>query len=500
MRLPLIKFLTSSRLLLAAAALFSAASCAALGGKTAPVRKAPAYAVVVSQKTFNDPAWRGVVDALEKKHKATRIVYASSVDEALPKLRERFPRYACFVAQPTEATREFVVAVHRLTRNLDDDPYTDCFWGILTGYSAANALRIARCAEPLTVRRVAAGTDVALDVCEEGVWYSELKQGEMVKKEKGGKPRELKGPADTTEALAHTLTEYKAGLFVTSGHATERGWQIGYSYRNGQFRCENGALYGLDTAGRKIPIESPNPKVFMPIGNCLMGHIVGPDAMALAYMNSGGVNQMLGYVVSTWFGYAGWGCLDYFVEQPGRYTFTEAFFANQLALQHRLATFFPELVSAESDENGATQANIPLSDEARKAGLTANDGRGLLFDRDYVAFYGDPAWEARMAKQDCAWDQTLEEKGGLFTFEIKPNRGADTFKPINTNGSQRGGRPIVQFLPRRVRDIRILEGADLAPVIADNFILVPNPGKCDPRRKYRVVFQAAPREAVGYGL
>ena len=500
MRLPLIKFLTSSRLLLAAAALFSAASCAALGGKTAPVHKAPAYAVVVSQKTFDDPAWRAVVDALEKKHKATRIVYASSVDEALPKLRERFPRYACFVAQPAEASREFAVAVHRLTRKLDDDPYTDCFWGILTGYDAANALRIARCAEPLTVRRVAAGTDVALDMCEEGVWYSELKQGEMVRKEKGGKPRELKGPADTTEALAHTLTEYKADLFVTSGHATERDWQIGYSYRNGQFRCENGALYGLDTAGGKIPIESPNPKVFMPVGNCLMGHIVGPDAMALAYMNSGGVNQMLGYVVSTWFGYAGWGCLDYFVEQPGRYTFTEAFFANQLALQHRLVTFFPELVSAESDENGATQTNIQLSNEARKAGLTANDGRGLLFDRDYVAFYGDPAWEARMAKQDCAWDQTLEEKGGVFTFEIKPNRGADTFKPINTNGSQRGGRPIVQFLPRRVRDIRILEGADLAPVIADNFILVPNPGKCDPRRKYRVVFQAAPVEAVGFRL
>jgi zinc protease len=489
-----------TRLLLTAAALFSVASCAALGGKTTTAAKAPAYAVVVSLKTFENPDWRGVVETLEKKHKATRIVYASSVDEALPKLRERFPRYACFVAQPAEASRKFVVAVHRLTRKLNDDPYTDCFWGILTGYDAANALRIARCVEPLTVRRVAAGTDVALDMCEEGVWYSELKQGEMVRKEKGGKPRELKGPADTTEALAKTLTDYKADLFVTSGHATERDWQIGYSYRNGQFRCENGALYGLDTAGRKIPIESPNPKVFMPIGNCLMGHIVGPDAMALAYMNSGGVNQMLGYVVSTWFGYAGWGCLDYFVEQPGRYTFTEAFFANQMALQHRLGTFFPELVSAESDENGATQTNIQLSNEARKAGLTANDGRGLLFDRDYVAFYGDPAWEARMAKQDCAWDQTLEEKGGVFTFEIKPNRGADTFKPINTNGSQRGGRPIVQFLPRRVRDVRILEGADLAPVIADNFILVPNPGKCDPRRKYRVVFQATPVEAVGFRL
>ncbi len=73
-----------------------------------------------------------------------------------------------------------------------------------------------------------------------------------------------------------------------------------------------------------------------------MGHIDGPDAMALAWMNSGGVRQMIGYTVLTWYGYAGWDCLDYFVEQPGRYTMAEAFFANQQALIHRLATYHPE--------------------------------------------------------------------------------------------------------------------------------------------------------------
>ena len=35
------------------------------------------------------------------------------------------PRYACFVARPDEAGRQFVVAVHRMTRALDGDPYTD---------------------------------------------------------------------------------------------------------------------------------------------------------------------------------------------------------------------------------------------------------------------------------------------------------------------------------------------------------------------------------------
>jgi len=41
-----------------------------------------------------------------------------------------------------------VAGVHRLTRELDDDRYTDMMWGILTGFDAAGALRIAKHAEP----------------------------------------------------------------------------------------------------------------------------------------------------------------------------------------------------------------------------------------------------------------------------------------------------------------------------------------------------------------
>ena len=63
--------------------------------------------------------------------------------------------------------------------------------------------------------------------------------------------------------------------------------------------------------------------------------------MAAAFFKSAGIRQMMGYVEVTWYGYMGWGCLDYFVEQPGRYTFNEAFFANHHALIHRLETCFP---------------------------------------------------------------------------------------------------------------------------------------------------------------
>jgi hypothetical protein len=464
----------------------------AIAAPTWAAEKSQDYAVVVSKRTLGDAQWKKVVDALVQEHNATVVIFDADVDDTLPELRRQFPRYVCFVAQPTEAGRKFVGKVHRLTRRFDDDPYTDCFWGILTGYDAANALRIAQYTEPLTIHKTAAATEIALDMCEAGVWYSELQKNRTMRKEPGHAPTECQGPDDTTKALADLLTDYHADLFITSGHASEHDWRIGYAYRNGSFRCEHGRLYGLDTSGQRHPIQSDNAKVYMPIGNCLMGHIDGPDAMALAYMNSAGVKQMLGYTMPTSYGYGGWGCLDYFVEQPGRYTFAQAFFANEHALIHRLATYFPELVNAEVDENGQTSAKVVLCDKAKAAGLTEEDGRWLLFDRDTVAFYGDPAWEARMAKMETAWDQTLTEKDGLWTLEIKPNRGAKTFEPISTNGSQRGGRPIVQFLPHRIQSPQVLEGADLNPLITDDFVLVPNPKECQPGNEYRVVFRAVP--------
>lgn len=431
------------------------------------------YVIVVSKETVANGGWRAVVDALKAKHGAYVCQYESSVEESLGTLKKRFPKYVCFVATPPEAGRKFIARVHQLTRKLDGDPYTDVFWGILTGYDAANALRIAKHSEPLTVRRVASGTEVALEMCVEGVWYCELRQSHMVRKELGGKAVGARtGSPDTTKALVDALNVYKADLFVTSGHATERDWQIGYRYRNGSFRCKDGQLYGLDTRRRRFDVKSPNPKVYMPIGNCLMGHVDSKQAMALAWMNSAGVMQMLGYTVPTWFGYGGWGCLDYFIEQPGRYTFTEAFFANHHALVHRLVTEFP--------------------DAPQRTGR--GGGRGLQFDRDVVAFYGDPAWCARMAAGPTAWEQALTHKDGRYTLVITPKRGSKTFEPINANGAQRGYRPIIAFLPHRIKGVKIVAGAQLKPAITDNFVLVPNPRTCEPGRAYEVSFTASRAE------
>lgn len=467
-----------------------------LGTLPTSARSEPfSYAILASETTAADPAWREVIGALEKKYPGAEAITFPDGNPAgaATDLKRLRPRYACFVASHPEVTREFVTGVHQLTRGLDDDPYADVQWGILTGYDAANALEIARTAEPLVIERVASGTEVALEKCREGIWYCELKQNRMVKKEEGGEPSEGRGPDDTTKVLVDTLNDFEAQLFVTSGHATERDWQIGFSYRNGYFKCEDGLLFGIDRKGTKYPVESPNPKVYMPIGNCLMGHIDSGDAMALAWMKSAGVRQMLGYTVPTWYGYSGWGCLDYFVEQPGRYSFAEAFLANQHALIHRLETCFPEIARAPlagPDEAMKLGSRIRGTPEAGALGLRAQDGVGLLFDRDAVAFYGDPAWDARLAEGNRAYEQTLTEKDGVWTFEVEPKIGAESFDPVNRNGAQRGWRPMVAFLPERLSgEIEILEGGELGAVVTDDFVLLPNPRSVEEGQRYRVVFR-----------
>ena len=429
----------------------------------AAAEPAPSYAILVSAATAADAGWNGVVQALAARHPgAATITYSQSVAEAAAALRVAQPRFVCVVARPAEAGRECVADLQRMLRALDDDPYTDARWGIVTGRDASNARAIADTREPLVIRRVLSGTPIPLDRCEAGEWYSELEAGAVERKAPGEAPVRGQGPADSTAAIAAGLTERNADLFITSGHATERDWQIGYRYRSGQFRCEGGHVYGLDTKGARIPVDSDHARVYLPVGNCLMGHVDGPDCMAIAYMNSVGVRQMVGYTVPTWFGYAGWGMLDYFLNQPGRYCLSEAFIANQHALDYRAA-------------------HLP-ADHA--------DQRGLAFDRTVVAFYGDPAWDARMADGPLNWKQTLTREGSRFILEITPRADAQTFATIDANGSQRGGRPIVAFLPERFAERQVVEGAEWDPVAADDFILVPLPATV-PAKPMRIVVETA---------
>ncbi len=425
------------------------------------------YAVVVSKATHADKSWRAVVDVLVEKYQARVIVHKTGIGEARAELAKRMPNYVCFVATPAEAGRDAVVAVHRLMRKLDDDPYTDAMWGILTGYDAADALRIAKYGKPLTVKNALCGTSgVGLAPFVVGKQFSEGKAGQLVVKTVDGKTVSRTCPADSTATIVKVLNDEAPDCFFTSGHATTRDWQMGFRYRNGQFRCKDGQLYGLDLKRNRHDINSPNPKVYLPVGNCLIGQIPDRECMALAWMHTGGAYQMIGYTVLTWYGYGGWGVRDLFCGQPGRFTLAEAFYFNNQALVHQLETRFPASARVDFQRYDLERDRSLLARLARTHKLRAKDPLGLLWDRDTVAFYGDPAWHAALPVGERAWEQKLTVNGDTMTFTVTTLKAGSW-----------PGRPLAAFLPRRVGDVRILKGAEHKPLIVDNFILLPLKGE-----------------------
>lgn len=409
-----------------------------------PIQADP-YIVVVSEADYADAGWRKVCDTLLTKYNESLVVtYRESVTNTLAALRKAQPRAVAFVASPMNCGQRFVTEIHHVMRTIDPDVYTDAPWGILTGATAEDAYRRAAYTTPLVVSNTLANTAIPLENLIAGEWYDELKQSLHVYKRKGEAiVQDVNAEKDPAVPLARTINTDTVDLIVGSGHATERDWQIGYRYRAGSFRCDNGQLYALTYPERStIPIRSTNPKVYLPCGNCLMGHVDGTNAMALAWMRDANVVQMAGYTVPTWFGYAGWGMVDYLLEMPGRYTFAEAFLVNQLALDHL---------------------------------LLKQPSKGLQFDRSVVAFYGDPLWEARLASQPSGYEQTLTSTAEGYTLTIKPLRGDRSFMLLSYNGSQRGGRPIVAWFPRKLKRPVVTEGLELQPVVTPRFLLVPLP-------------------------
>lgn len=463
---------------------------------TVPLRAADApvapdsigpYAVVVSKTTSEDPEWAKVVAALVAKHQAKVIVYEGDVRAALPALKKLMPRFAAFVGKPAEVGRSFVVAVHRLTRDLNDDPYGDVVWGIVTGYKPADALRIATATTPLVIRRAGSGTDqLPLEPFTEAQKFSEGQAGAQWIKTADGKVVQNKIDADSTRDVVKMFNEFKPDFFMTSGHASERDWQMGYSYPNGSFRCKDGILYGVDTKRHAYKIDSPNPKVYLPPGNCLIGHIPDEQSMALAFMGSAGVDQMIGYVVSTWYGRGGWGTRDYFFAMPGHYDLAQSFYFNNQTIIHELETKFPKSARFNIDKFNIETDPQVIGKIAGAIGYTQNkpelkDNVGLLWDRDTVALYGDPAWDARLASKTETLETQITAAAGVYTLTIKAL--ADTTP----------GPPFALLLPHRLRHPAVQSGSEFDPLITSNFIMLFKlPAKLEAGKTYTVTFKAEP--------
>ncbi len=446
-----------------------------------PPGPAPAvqgYAIVVAQETLGDAGWRGVVDALQKKHSATVFQpEAGGLAGLRGKLADFRPRYVCFVMRPEELAREGRARVQTrdgrsfelplcgvayrdmaaLMASLDDGPYDDALWAVLTGATPQDALRVVS-AGPLTVRRglshVGSGW---LEWLESGISFSECKKAQMWGKQPGKPSEERVGPDDTTKAFVEELNTGRVDMVSTSGHATEHDWQLGFSYRNGQLatplrvarlpltartnyqellnakvaRGEQAVahLLGVDTSSQVLEVLADNPKVYFSPGNCRIARVDGKDCMALAWVHNGAL-QFFGHVgLQTRSCYA-WGVAEYFLALQGRFTFAEAVWLNQQALRWELS----QMSDQERIQNYTCCRNdTPMPAEGK-------------FFWETTVLYGDPAWEARVkVSTEPLYEQALQSRrlaGGdtelTLTVTMRraslPSRPA-AFVPAQLSGS-----------------------------------------------------------------
>ncbi len=425
------------------------------------------YVIVVSAATNADEGWKKVVECLVQKHNGTAFEYDKSPAETRAELIETRPRYIAFVVRPTEIAcakghiipNAYTKLINQFTRTLDDDPYTDAIWGIITGYDAADALKVA---ELKAIRsKFGAGMGGPSNSIEAGWGYNGNVSGVRWNKEKGKDQVETKGhPADSTKELVDLLNENKVDMWWAGGHATEADWQLEFRVKNGQFRTFGGQVFGLPMGGGRLPIKTTNPKIFCPTGNCLIANINDPNnCMALSWIRNG-AHQFVGYTVATWYGW--YNGLERWVRGlQGQVTVGEAFFLHSQGLMWNL------------------QAK-------RVAGQDAN---GHMHDCDGAVFYGDPAADARIAKCiDPLYEQTLK-------IEPAPDDAASVKVTFTVKVMQKCGfsfrTPIAALYPYRLKNIKPGE-ANVQNILAtDDFVMfLPPDGEYEPGTTWQVTFLA----------
>lgn len=463
--------------------LLSAMGLSILGGSAHAGDYASSYAVVVSKTTAEDAGWKMVVDKLVERHHATIITYDKSVKESADELKKQMPRYTAFVGRAGELGVQYVADVHRLTRRLDDDPYTDTQWGIVTGPTADDALRIASDAEPLVIKNAVGTTGINLALYENAAFLSDGKKGEFVSHVEGKDEKLQEEDGDRTTRFRDTMDKVQPNIVISSGHATQKNLEMPFS--TGNLVCKNNQFYTLPLKSREAKaFETKSKKVYFAVGNCLAGNIDRPDCMALTWLGAGNTNQMVGYTVVTWFGKGGWGTLELLNDVPGMYDVADCFFFNHQSLIYTLETRFPKIAREDFDIADPIKIEPTLEKIAQAAGKMprkdSQDAVGYSFDRDVVAFYGDPAWEARLdaSRVSAPISTKLSHDGNTWKFEVTAL--ADT----------EAHRAVAHWLPQRVQSPTLKEGQDLKPILTDNFVYIPATPAMKKGQTLSVVFTA----------
>ena len=212
---------------------------------TSSERNKSDYLVIASECVMQDSAWAEVANALAEKHDAEIVTFATAPREALEQIKEAYPRYVAIVDTPENIGRDYVIDLHMMCREVDDDIYGDFMWGIITGYDAEAAMRMVKnSTEPLVIKDAVA-TIMELNSAKwfdnyawvddhtRGLWgYKNGRDGEiitgMVEKEQ------------VLDKFKELYESYDPDLVVTAAHATQKNLEMPYSL--GHIKPRDGKL------------------------------------------------------------------------------------------------------------------------------------------------------------------------------------------------------------------------------------------------------------------
>ena len=441
---------------------------------------APRGIVLASQACLDDAGWGPVVSAAAAA-RGWRIA-ASGPAQLAGAIGGGGVDHAIVVAMPGEAGRARAAEWHRAFRAIDGDPFEDAMWGIVTGPSPDVAMRIAQRTEPAVLATALGTTPLPEAAFARATWFSEGVQGEVHCRNHGAWIVEARG-TEQSSAFAREWSADWADFVFTSGRSNEMRWLLGYSYPSGRVVPRRGELWVRDLAGIETPIKGARSKAMLAAGNCLMAHLRDEDALAMALLDSGGVDQLAGYTSVTWDGRAGWGCARWFMDEPGRWSLADAVHWSRTELLARMQRTHPDDAqrvvdafdrSARGDfEAACTAWMVGEAGEARERRM------GALWDRDAFLFVGDPA--RRMAPADGArwWEGGLAWRDGEPWFEVRAlsDRAPEA--------------PPAIHLPAAIRD-RVVPRNEGPWCVADSFAMLLDHGAWEAGRRWSVPLWRAP--------
>lgn len=479
------------------------------GSMSAQLRILPNnYAVLIRKSLNNFPLWKAVADTLSSYHEGAPIItFDSTPTECLDTLSSLRPRYVAIVDAPDYMDKKYVVDLNVMSRKTDADPYKDFMWGIITGYSPATAMRMVKDGQKPFILRSLLST---ISELRTGEWFEKMTCIEdqnfaFVSKKLSKNAETISTPIpyvlssqsgskypDLLGTFHRAITEEDPDLIVTASHATEHNLEMPYSV--GNIRAIRGMLYTDFPEGAKALINTSDPshrRVYLPIGNCLIANMdKDPNSMAAAWLTSGGASAMIGYVVETWYGRAGWGGLKYFLSNAGRLALFESFFLNDLEIIEHNMELMPELMKTPYNTDWETFVALDSISKKIPDRKISTDMFGMYYDRDVLAYYGDPAWTINLQSIPKTSDYTILYEYKDNHLEITLKTHAD-FNPCNYQGNSWKSEhvadlPLAFYFPKRIDTPQLLGAKKIKSkyLLTEDALLIYTPD-LKPNKTYR---------------